>query len=152
MLGVAIPRHTTSETVAALLACTGSVAGLGWLLRRGVSLPVPGARLAGGGPRWRPRGRSPRHPTWRGRVADPPPAPSSLTPGAIRAVRALPKFTVIASDPQPSLLLTSLTDALVYAVPPGNTADTPANHPTDRVRDNRRILAADTPPRASAAR
>ncbi len=60
-------------------------------------------------------------------------------------MRALPPFTVIASDPQPSLLLTALTDALVYAVPPGNTADTPANHPTERVRDNRRILGVDTP-------
>jgi len=30
-------------------------------------------------------------------------------------------------------------------VPPGNTADTPANHPTERVRDNRRILGIDTP-------
>ena len=145
VLGVAVPRHTIYETVAAILACTGSVAGLGWLLRRGVSLPVPAsAWLAAGllAAPWALAGA----PDLARAVADPPSAPSSLTPGAVQAVRALPKFTVIASDPQPSLLLTSLTDALVYAVPPGNTADTPANHPTERVRDNRVILGVDTPP------
>ena len=46
--------------------------------------------------------------------------------------------------------LTALTDALVYAVPPGNTADTPANQPTERLRDNRRIFDA-AEPRDTAA-
>jgi hypothetical protein len=52
---------------------------------------------------------------------------------------------VVASEPQAALLLTALTDALVYAVPPGNTADTPANKPTERLRDNRRIFDASQP-------
>ena len=52
---------------------------------------------------------------------------------------------MVASEPQSALLLTALTDALVYAVPPGNTADTPANQPTERLRDNRRIFDAAEP-------
>jgi hypothetical protein len=84
-------------------------------------------------------------------VADPPPASSALPPSAVRAVRALPRFTVIASEPQVALLLTALTDAEVYAVPPGNTADTPANKPTERLRDNRRILSPATPPEVRRA-
>jgi hypothetical protein len=144
VLGVAIPRHTTWETVAAILACTGSLGGLAWLLRRGVSLPVPATAWLAAAVLAAPWALA-ATPDLARAVADPPAAPSSLTPGAIAAVQALPKFTAIASDPQPSLLLTALTDALVYAVPPGNTADTAANHPTERVRDNRRILGIDTP-------
>ena len=133
VLGVAVPRHTTLRDGAAVVVCVG----VGRRPRpgspaRGVSLPAPDGAwlvalaLAGAvGARRRAR---------PGAGAGRPAAGAEhrSRPAPIRAVRALPKFTVIASDPQSSLLLTSLTDALVYSVPPGNTADTPANKPTDR--------------------
>lgn len=145
VLGVAIPRHSTAETLVALLACAGAVGGLAWLLRRGVTLPPPPRSWLVAVALAAPWALAAAGDLARA-VHDPPAPPDTLSPGAIEAVRALPELTAVASDPQPSLLLTALTDALVYAVPPGNTADTPANHPTERVRDNRRILGLDTAP------
>jgi hypothetical protein len=145
VLGVVVPQHSTAETLLALATCAGAVASLGWIRTSGVSLAVPerawlvAVALVG------PWGIA-AVPDLASALADPPPAPSSLSPGAVRAVRALPPFTVIASEPQSALLLTALTDALVYSVPPGNTADTPANKPTERLRDNRRIFDAAQPP------
>ena len=75
VLGVAIPRHTTYETVAAVLACTGSVAGLGWLLRRGVSLPVPATAWLAAAVLAAPWALA-AAPDLARAVADPPPAPS----------------------------------------------------------------------------
>ena len=139
VLGVAVPTHSTVETALAVVVCIGAVGGLAWIRSSGVSLPAPDnawlIALALAAP-W----AIAAVPDLARALADPPPASSSLSPGAVRAVRALPRFTVVASEPQAALLLTALTDALVYAVPPGNTADTPANKPTERLRDNRRIF------------
>ncbi len=144
VLGVLVPTHSTAETMLALAACTGAVLSLLWILRTGVSLAVPDrawlvaiALVAPWGV-W-------AIPDLASALGDPPPASSNLSPGAVRAVRDLPPFTVVASEPQAALLLTALTDALVYAVPPGNTADTPENKPTERLRDNRRIFDAAEP-------
>ena len=143
VLGVAVPTHSTVETALAVVVCVGAVGGLAWLRSPGVSLPAPDrawlVALALAAP-W----AIAAVPDLVRALADPPPASSSLLPGAVRAVRALPRFTVIASEPQLAPLLTALTDALVYAVPPGNTADTPANKPTERLLDNRRILDPET--------
>ena len=141
ILGVAVPTHSPAETVLATAACVGAVLSLGWILRPGVSLAVPdrgwlvAMALVAPWALW-------AVPDLAEALQDPPPASSDLSPGAVQAVRDLPPFTVVASEPQAALLLTALTDALVYAVPPGNTADTPDNRPTERLRDNRRIFDA----------
>ena len=115
-----------------------------WIPTSGVSLPVPerawlvAVALVAPWGVW-------AVPDLVSALADPPAASSDLSPGAVQAVRDLPPFTVVASEPQSALLLTALTDALVYAVPPGNTADTPDNRPTERLRDNRRIFDAAEP-------
>ncbi len=144
LLGIAVPTHSAVETTLAVAVCIGVAGGLLWIRSPGVSLPVPdrawlvALALAGPWAVW-------AVPDLASALADPPPASSSLSKGAVNAVRALPRFTAVASEPQTALLLTALTDVLVYAVPPGNTADTPANRPTDRIRDNRRIFDPGTP-------
>ena len=139
LFGVVVPQHATAETLLALAACVGAVASLAWIGSSGVSLPVPDRAWLVAAALVAPWGVA-AVPDLARALANPPPAAGSLSPGAVRAVRVLPPFTVIASEPQAALLLTALTDALVYAVPPGNTADTPENKPTERLRDNRRIL------------
>jgi hypothetical protein len=139
-----VPSYSTAETVLAVVACIGAVGGLAWIRSAGVSLAAPHiswlVALALVAP-WALAAA----PDLARALADPPPPPNTLSPGAVRAVRALPRFTVVAAEPQAALLLTALTDALVYSVPPGNTADTPANRPTERLRDNRRIFDVTTP-------
>ncbi|MDX6376904.1 MAG: hypothetical protein QOE98_1207, partial [Gaiellaceae bacterium] len=119
VLGVAVPAHSTVETVLAVVVCIGAVGSLAWIPIRGLSLAPPRPWLAAAA-LVLPWGVA-AAPDLARAVADPPPASSALPPSAVRAVRALPRFTVIASEPQVALLLTALTDAEVYAVPPGNT-------------------------------
>lgn len=144
LLGVPVPTHSAAETLLALAACVGAVLSLGWIFRPGVSLAVPGRAWVVALALVAPWGLW-AVPDLVGVLDHPPPPSSDLSPGAIQAVRSLPPFTAVASEPQAALLLTALTDALVYAVPPGNTADTPENRPTERLRDNRRIFDAAEP-------
>ena len=144
VLGVAVPTHSTAETLLGLAACLAVILSLWWILRPGASLAVPARAWVVALALVAPWGLW-AVPDLASALHDPPPPSSDLSPGAIQAVRDLPPLTVVASEPQSALLLTALTDALVYAVPPGNTADTPDNRPTERLRDNRRIFDAAEP-------
>ncbi len=144
LLGVVVQEHTTVETLLAVAACAGTVASLAWIRIPGVSLPVPQRAWLVAAALVAPWAVA-AVPDVARALHDPPRVSSGLSPGVVQAVRDLPPFTVIAAEPQSALLLTALTDALVYAVPPGNTADTPENRPTERLRDNRRIFDAAEP-------
>ncbi len=138
VLGVVVPERSGAETLVAAAVCAGAALAALALHRPGIAAFAPRASLVAIA-LVAPFAASSLPPFARALVDLPPPA-ETLSDGAVAAVRALPDFTVIASDLEPSLLLTALTDALVYAVPPGNTADTPENRPTERVRANRRLL------------
>jgi hypothetical protein len=84
-------------------------------------------------------------PTLARRVEHPPRQAWSLSPTAVRALRALPRGTVVLADLPSSYLIPAYTDDLVYSAPLGNVANTRENDPARRIEVTRAILRPTLP-------